>query len=96
MQKVLSIIIIIISFPIVAKAQGNNNEDIKESALAKKNNVQLEFLGKGLYYSINYDRELFELSSFSVQYSTGFCFLPSNTSLEPTNELILPHQLTSL
>ena len=90
MKKVLSILFIIILFSNAANSQGNGNEDLIESVLSKKNNVQLEFLGKGLYYSINYERELFELSSFSVQYSAGFCVLPSNTSLEPTNELILP------
>ena len=93
MKKVLSILFVIILFSNAANSQGKNNEDLIESVLSKKNNVQLEFLGKGLYYSINYERELFDLSSFSVQYSTGFCVFPSNTSLEPTNELILPHQI---
>ena len=93
MKKVLSILIVVISVPIVAKTQENIKENVKESALTKKNNVQLEFLGKGLYYSLNYERELFELTPFSIQYNTGFCVFPSNTSLAATSELILPNQI---
>ena len=78
MKKVLSILIVIVLFAISAKTQENINKNVKKSALIKKNNVQLEFLGKGLYYSLNYERELFDLSSFSVQYSAGFCVFPSN------------------
>ena len=93
MKKVLSILIVIVSFAISAKTQENINKNVKKSALIKKNNVQLEFLGKGLYYSLNYERELFDLSPFSIYYNTGFCIFPSNTSLESTNELILPNQI---
>ena len=46
MKKVLSILFIIILFSNAANTQGNNNEDLIESALSKKNNVQLEFLEK--------------------------------------------------
>ena len=93
MKKVLSILIVVILFAITAKTQENINKNVKESALTKKNNVQLEFLGKGLYYSLNYERKLFNFSPFSIQYNTGFCIFPSNTSLESTSELILPNQI---
>ena len=36
MKKVLSILIVVISFPIVAKTQENIKENVKESASPKK------------------------------------------------------------
>ena len=93
MKKVISILATIITFSIAAKTQENSDRNIKEAFSTKKNNVQLELLGKGLYYSINYERELFNLNPFSIQFSTGLCVFPANTSLEPTNELILPNQI---
>lgn len=42
--------------------------------ITAKNSVYIEALGKGFYYSINYERNIFELTEkLSLQGSVGFC-----------------------
>lgn len=45
--------------------------------ITAKNTVYAEFLGKGFYYSLNYERNIFELNEkISFQGSIGFCLAP--------------------
>ena len=64
-----------------------NNETISE---IPKNNIQLEFLGKGLYYSFSYERELINLESITFNIGIGGSIFPGLTSVSPSNEILFP------
>lgn len=56
-----------------------------------KNNVHLELAGKGLFYSINYERSLFNLGEkTSVRASIGFCLFPGLTKVRKSNDFLMP------
>ena len=62
--------------------------------IESKNAVYVEFLGKGFYYSINYERNLFELSDkLSLQGSVGFGLFPGFTDIEKSTDFTMPLEL---
>jgi hypothetical protein len=62
--------------------------------IESKNTVYAEFLGKGFYYSINYERNLFQLSDkLSAQASAGFGLFPGFTDIEKSTDFTLPLEL---
>lgn len=66
----------------------------KSQTIESKNAVYVEFLGKGLYYSINYERNIFEISEkLSVQGSVGFSLFPGLTDIEKSTDFLMPLEL---
>lgn len=62
--------------------------------ITAKNTVYAELLGKGFYYSINYERNIFELNEkLSLQGSVGFCLVSGKTDYEKTMDFTLPLEL---
>lgn len=62
--------------------------------IESKNTVYVEFLGKGFYYSINYERNIFELSDkLSFQGSIGFGIFPGYTDIEKSTDFTMPLEL---
>ena len=56
-----------------------------------KNNIYIELLGKGFYYSINYERKLFRLNEIiSTNASIGISVFPGLTSIEKSTDILLP------
>jgi hypothetical protein len=59
-----------------------------------KNLVYLELAGKGLYYSLNYERSLFNLTDeLSMAASVGFCRINGNTDIEKSHDITLPLEM---
>lgn len=51
-------------------------QSIDAQTISAKNTVYGELLGKGFYYSINYERNIFEINEkLSLQGSLGFCLV---------------------
>ena len=86
MKKIFTIIIIsLISLNIFSQE------------LTNKNRIYLEFLGKGLFYSLNYEREVFHTDiNISMNASAGFALLPGFTSLENSIDLFLPFEINGV
>ncbi len=81
-KLLVSCLLLLISFQFV----GQN--------ISSKNTVYLEFLGKGFYYSINYERNIYELSDkISLQGSVGFGLTPGLTDIEKSTDLTIPFEL---
>jgi hypothetical protein len=56
-----------------------------------KNNAYLEFGGKGLFYSFNYERRLFNLGEkTSVNGSIGFSLFPGLTQVKGSTDFLMP------
>jgi hypothetical protein len=54
----------------------------------------LELAGKGLYYSLNYERSLFNLTDeLSMAASVGFCRINGNTDIEKSHDITLPLEM---
>jgi len=59
-----------------------------------KNRVYLEFLGKGLFYSMNYEREIIHTDiNINMNISAGISVFPGLTSLESSVDLFLPFEI---
>lgn len=62
--------------------------------IESKNAVYVEFLGKGFYYSVNYERNLFQMGEkLSAQASVGFSLFPGMTDIEKSTEFLMPLEL---
>lgn len=56
-----------------------------------KNALYLELAGKGFYYSINYERNLFNIGEkTSIKGSIGFCAFPSMTPVRSSFDYTIP------
>lgn len=56
-----------------------------------KNALYLELAGKGFYYSINYERNLFNIGEkTSVKASIGFSIFPGLTQVRNSNDFLMP------
>lgn len=56
-----------------------------------KNNAYLELAGKGLFYSVNYERSLFNLGEkTSVRASIGFSIAPGFTKVRKSTDFLMP------
>ena len=87
-----TILILFLSFTIV-HAQKEDESILSNSN--QKNNLQLEFLGKGFYYSVGYERK-FEISEkVNFGANIGLCLFPGMTSLEPSSEILVPFELNT-
>ena len=87
-----TILILFLSFTIVHAQKG---DDSILSNSNQKNNLQLEFLGKGFYYSVAYERK-FEISEkVNFGANIGLCLFPGLTSLEPSTEILVPFELNT-
>ena len=61
------------------------------------NNVNLEFFGKGLYYSVNYERNVYELNEeISFNASIGMCIFSGMTSIEKSNDFLMPFEISAM
>jgi hypothetical protein len=59
-----------------------------------KNQVYFEVAGKGLYYSLNYERSLLDITDeLSIGASVGFCRINGNTDIEKSHDMTLPFEL---
>lgn len=90
MYRFLNFTIVLILFCNVYSGQttsDGNNETIYK---IPKNNIQIEFFGKGLYYSLNYERELINLESITFNIGCGGSIFPGLTSVSPSNEILFP------
>ncbi len=68
--------------------------NVKSQTIESKNTVYAEFLGKGFYYSINYERNIFEISEkLSCQGSAGFGLFPGFTDIEKSTDFTMPLEL---
>lgn len=62
--------------------------------ITAKNSVYAELLGKGFYYSLNYERNIFEINEkLSIQGSAGFCLVNGFTDYEKTMDFTMPLEL---
>ena len=59
-----------------------------------KNNIYVEFLGKGFFYSINYEREVFQINDLiGCNLSAGLGIFPGLTSIEKSTDLFIPFEM---
>ena len=59
-----------------------------------KNNIYVEFLGKGLFYSVNYERKVIQLNDLiGVNLSAGLGVFPGLTSIEKSTDLFIPIEM---
>ncbi len=62
-----------------------------DSNKTAKNAAYLEFLGKGFYYSFNYERNLVTIKEkISLQASIGFTSMNGFTDIEKSKDLLIP------
>lgn len=60
-----------------------------------KNNIYLELAGKGLFYSINYERSLFNIGEkTSVRANIGFCIFPGLTKVRKSNDFLMSFSIS--
>lgn len=70
---------------------GNSYSAQKEGA---KNTAYIEFLGKGFYYSLNYERVLVQFNDqLGIQASWGFGLYPGTTNIEKSTDFTMPIEL---
>lgn len=83
----VTLLVLLSSFSMKAQDSTNN-----ETA---KNTVYGELAGKGFYYSINYERLLFNINEkLSANASIGFCVIDGSTSsVQPTTDKTFPFEL---
>lgn len=69
-------------------------QDSKETNSASdnsKNNVYIEALGKGFYYSVNYEREVYRIDEkIAFNGSIGFSLYNGETDIEKSKDFLLP------
>jgi len=87
------ILITVLLFSITSKFSQDRLEgtmDTIEQVYAK-NNVYLELAGKGLFYSVNYERSIFNLGKkTSVRASIGFSLFPGLTQVKKSTDFLMP------
>jgi len=85
-------LVFLLAFALVSAQKENitNSEGLNSF---KKNNLQLELLGKGFYYSMGYERKF--LLSYEVSFGAnlGLSLFPGLTSLEPSTEILIPFEI---
>lgn len=87
-----TILILFLSFTIVHAQKG---DDSILSNSNQKNNLQLEFFGKGFYYSVGYERKFVISEKVNFGANIGLCLFPGMTSLEPSSEILVPFELNT-
>lgn len=74
MRKIVKITAILLTIIGIHNVYGQETES--DNSISGKNTVYAEFLGKGFYYSINYERNIYEINEkLSIQGSLGFCLM---------------------
>ena len=59
-----------------------------------KNNIYFEFLGKGLFYSFNYERKIIQINDLiGINLSAGLGVFPGLTSIEKSTDLLTPIEI---
>ena len=59
-----------------------------------KNNIYVEFLGKGLFYSVNYERKVIQLNDLiGINLSGGLGVFPGLASIEKSTDLFIPIEM---
>ncbi len=87
MVKRFSILLVTIVLGISSFAQDN---------IPAKNSVYFELLGKGMFYSFNYERELFRANDqLSFNGSIGFCIMNGFTSIEKSKDFLMPFEINA-
>ena len=81
-----------LAFTLVS-AQIEDNTNSEELSLFKKNNLQLELLGKGFYYSLGYERKFTLSDEVSLGANIGLSLFPGFTSIEPSTEILIPFEI---
>ncbi len=62
-----------------------------------QNRIYFELLGKGMFYSFNYEREIIKLNdNIGFNLSAGFSLVPGLTSLENSIDLFLPFEVNCI
>ena len=70
------------------------SQPVSSQEVDNQNRIYLEFLGKGLFYSVNYEREIIHTEmNINVNISTGISLFPGLTSLEKSIDLFLPFEV---
>ncbi len=60
-----------------------------------KNALYLELAGKGFYYSVNYERNLFNLTEkTSIKASVGLSIFPGLTEIRNSNDFLMPFSVS--
>jgi hypothetical protein len=68
--------------------------NIYSQAIDAKNSAYFELGGKGLYYSINYERNIVEFNDqLSLQSSVGFGLFPGMTDIKKSTDFTMPLEL---
>ena len=66
MNRIVLLLIFLCNLPISQFSQIDSDGNIEPTKTDLKNNFQFELLGKGLYYSLNYERELVSFDEITV------------------------------
>ncbi len=95
----LSFLFLFVVFSCISQDRLNGEVDsnhVSHSDYAQ-NNIYLELGGKGLFYSINYERGLFDIGDkFSFRASVGFSIFPGLTKVKPSKDYFLPLEVSLL
>ena len=63
---------------------------------SNKNTAYFELLGKGLYYSFNYEREIYRIDEkIAFNGSLGFSILPGFTDIEKSKDRLFPFEINA-
>jgi len=61
-----------------------------------KNTAYFELLGKGIYYSFNYEREIYRIDEkLAFNGSVGFSILPGFTDIEKSKDRLFPFEINA-
>jgi hypothetical protein len=75
MKKTIIILLAVFVVTTVFARQTKDSTDLRFSARSR-NTFFVEFLGNNFYYSLNYDRILFQKKNFLISGRIGFCGFP--------------------
>jgi len=73
-----------------------NTEAYSEDEGNASNTVYFELLGKGLYYSINYEAQIFHFDKFSAGFSIGMGIYAGMTDIEKSRDFTMPFELQAM
>ena len=73
-----NLLVFVLAFSFIGFAKAQNQES---KPFQYKNSVQLEAFGHGLYYSLNYERILFNKDRFKTAAQIGVAYYPESTGV---------------
>ena len=63
---------------------------------SSKNTAYLELLGKGMFYSFNYEREIYRIDEkLAFNGSVGFSIIPGFTDIEDSQDRLFPFEINA-